>query len=71
MSTFIYYRKIKWKDAKSMIICCVAWLLAEIVTRIYLAYSLFCKKERRGKKTEKTHPQSGCLVRSCLKLSEN
>ena len=54
---FLTKEKKSKKDATFMIICCLAWPLAEIVTRIYLVRILFGKEKK--KKERKNVSQSG------------
>ena len=52
-----------------MIICCLAWPLAEIVTRIYLVRILFGKEKK--KKERKNVSQSGSSFAELFEVSEN
>ena len=52
-----------------MIICCLAWPLAEIVARIYLVRILFGKEKK--KKERKNVSQSGSSFAELFEVSEN
>ena len=67
----IYFlpKKKSKKDATFMIICCLAWPLAEIGTRIYLVRILFGKEKK--KKERKNVSQSGSSYAELFDVSEN